>query len=93
MTEPVAEAPGTFPAIVPGAEASLTAEQAEQFAAQWLRRSWDIGKITLPTQLPRRVRLRLWCARRVDLAAIWLVERDRHEAAIRLWRIFGMWKG
>ena len=68
----------------------LTTEQINQFKAEWERKAH--GHPRLLTPLPRRVRLRLWAARRVDLAAIWLVEHERHEAAIRLWKAFGIWE-
>lgn len=41
--------------------------------------------------LPRHVRLRLAVTRRIDGTAIWLVEHDHFEAAIRVWRVFGLW--
>jgi len=41
--------------------------------------------------LPRKVRLRLWRDRQIDHLACLLVEHDETEAAILLWRAFGMW--
>ncbi len=41
--------------------------------------------------LPRKVRLRLWLAGRVDEAAYWLVCHDHCDAARRLWQLFRMW--
>lgn len=72
-------------------EAALTDEQIEQFRAEWERKARR-GKLRLPTPLPRRVRLRLWCERQVDRAAIRLIDRGRFGAAERLWRAFGMWR-
>jgi hypothetical protein len=41
--------------------------------------------------LPRRVRLRLWLTDRINGIAIWLVDHHHFEAAVRLWRVCGMW--
>lgn len=79
------------PCLPSAEEAEWTSEQLEQFAAEW-RRKYSPRKVRLLTPLPRRVRLRLLAARQVDRAAIWLVGHKRHDAAERLWRVFGMWK-
>jgi hypothetical protein len=75
----------------PGTENTWTEEQLAAFAAEW-RRKYAGPRPKLLTPLPRRVRLRLWCARQVDRAAIRLVDRGRYAAAERLWRAFGMWR-
>jgi hypothetical protein len=49
------------------------------------------GRAVLLTPLPRHIRLRLWAARRVDSAAICLVEAGHDRAAVLLWRASGMW--
>ena len=41
--------------------------------------------------LPRRVRLRLWLTHRINGLGIWLAGHGHTEAAVRLWRICGMW--
>jgi hypothetical protein len=39
-------------------------------------------------QLPWRVRVRLRGERVIDRTAQWLIDRGRHELAVRLWRLF-----
>lgn len=41
--------------------------------------------------LPRRVRLRLCVHRCIDTAAVWLIDHGHENAAVRLWKICGMW--
>jgi hypothetical protein len=74
----------------PGTENTWTEEQLAAFAAEW-RRKYAGQRLKLLTPLPR-VRLRLWLTKKVDRAAIWLVDHDRYGAAERLWRAFGMWR-
>lgn len=47
--------------------------------------------IDLRPLLPRRTRLRLRLTRQVDGAAYWLVCHDHCGAAIRLYKICGLW--
>jgi hypothetical protein len=42
--------------------------------------------------LPWRTRVRLRAVRAVDTAAYWLVCRGRWRAAVRLYRLCGLWK-
>ena len=65
-----------------------TDEQYEQLRAAWER----FGHPRLLAPLPRRVRFRLWCERRIDRAAIALVNAGHYRAAERLWRAFGLWR-
>jgi hypothetical protein len=47
------------------------------------------GRFVSP--LPRRTRLRLWLTGRVDDAAYWLVCQGHNRAAMRLWKVTGLW--
>jgi hypothetical protein len=67
-------------------EDAVRAELAEAF-----RKAAAKGHPKLLTPLPWRVRLRLWLTRRVDGAAIWLVEHGRFRAAIGVWRACRLW--
>ena len=51
----------------------------------------DRGVTVLSPALPRGTRLRLAITGRIDDAAYWLVCHDHCAAAIRLYRICGMW--
>ena len=63
----------------------------EPAAIPVLHRSGRTDVVILLDPLPRRVRLRLWVQHRIDGAAIWLVERDRFQAAKWLWKLTGGW--
>lgn len=45
------------------------------------------GRWRYALPLPWHTRLRLWCTRRVDGAACWLIDRGRFGAAQALWRL------
>lgn len=53
--------------------------------ARWTTRRG--GTARLLDTLPRRARVRLWAARRVNSAGIWLVEHEHFGMAKALWRI------
>jgi hypothetical protein len=42
--------------------------------------------------LPWHTRLRLWCTRRVDSVACWLVDRRRFGTAKAPWRVSRLWR-
>ena len=76
------------------ADSPLTTEEQDEYVRQWQERfrAGAFGAPRLLMPLPRRIRFRLWRERRIDRAAIRLVDAGHHRAAIRLWRAFGMWR-
>jgi hypothetical protein len=80
------------PCLNPDGAVPLTDEQVDRLRAEWERKVRQRGRLRVLTPLPRRVRLRLWRARQVDRAAIWLADRKRYGAAQLLWRACGTWK-
>ena len=77
-----------------GDEAELTDAQLEEFAAAWRKAFLSAPRhrrAELLTPLPRRVRLRLWAASKVDGLGSWLAGHHASWAAIAMWRILGMW--
>lgn len=75
--------------LVPG-EAAWTASQAEEWAARF-RELAASGHPRLLDPLPRRARARLWLAKRIDGAAIWLLGGGHERAVIALWRVTRRW--
>jgi len=80
----------------------LTADQLAELEKRWLaivtspsqryRYRWLYkGRWRHALPLPWYTRLRLWCARQRDAAAIWLVYRDHFGAAEAVWRVTGAW--
>lgn len=44
------------------------------------------GKVSRRLPLPLKTRLRLRVTRRIDVAAVWLIEHGMEAAAVGLWR-------
>jgi len=77
---------------------SLTGEQAagleNRFRAAMSNpryRYFYRGRWRYALPLPWYTRLRLWCAKRIDGMATWLLDHDRERAAVAVWRITGHW--
>lgn len=62
-----------------------------EWAAAFRELAGKGGHPRLLDPLPFRLRARLWLTRRIDGAAIWLLDRGHERAAIALWRVTGQW--
>jgi hypothetical protein len=90
------------PVIAANFNGELTQEQLAELGKRWLaivtspqpcRCRWLYkGRWRHALPLPWNTRLRLWCDRRRDAVAIWLVYRDHFAAAEAAWRLTGAWR-
>lgn len=88
LTGMIGEIPAVMLVCVP-CERGWSADE-EQLHRR-LEQAMARGKVRLMDPLPWRTRLRLGWEHMLNQAGYWLACHGRNDAAVRLWKIFGMW--